>query len=58
MPTYTYECPCGQVLDVIHGMTEDPDVDCDNCGGPMDRIFSAPQIAFKGSGFYSTDKNN
>jgi putative FmdB family regulatory protein len=56
MPSYVYECACGQVYDVTHSIHEDPDVECDNCGGSMER---KPQVAFaqfKGSGFYSTDK--
>jgi putative FmdB family regulatory protein len=56
MPTYTYECACGQVWDVRHGMNETPDLECDNCGGTMERVFTPPAITFKGSGFYTTDK--
>jgi putative FmdB family regulatory protein len=58
VPTYVYECPCGQIYDVVHSITEDPDVECDNCGGVMDRIPQAPRVSFSGPGFYSTDKNN
>jgi putative FmdB family regulatory protein len=56
MPIYTYECACGQVLDVTHGMFEEFELECDNCDSMMDRKFSAPAIQFKGSGFYSNDK--
>lgn len=56
MPIYTYECVCGQVLDVTHGMFEEVEMDCDSCETTMTRVFSAPTIQFKGSGFYSNDK--
>lgn len=56
MPIYTYECACGQVLEIQHSMKEDPDIECDNCDGMMQRKPSVPQIQFKGKGFYSTDK--
>lgn len=59
MPTYTYECDgCGQVWDVKHGINDEPVLDCDNCGGDMRRIFAAPALQFKGSGFYTTDKKS
>jgi putative FmdB family regulatory protein len=56
MPIYTYECACGQVLDVTHGMFEQVELECDNCESMMARKFSAPTIQFKGDGFYSNDK--
>jgi putative FmdB family regulatory protein len=55
MPTYVYECPCGQIYDVIHSISDNPDIDCDHCGGEMSRIPQSPQVTFSGSGFYSTD---
>lgn len=56
MPIYTYECACGQIIDVSHSIYDEPDMECTNCDGMMQRVFSAPNIQFKGSGFYSTDK--
>jgi len=56
MPIYSYECVCGQVLDVIHTMNDTPEIDCDNCETTMQRKLSVPNIQFNGSGFYSTDK--
>lgn len=56
MPSYSYQCGCGNQSDVTHSIHEDPEVECDNCGGLMER---KPQVAFtqfNGSGFYSTDK--
>ena len=55
MASYVYECPCGQIYDVTHSIHEEPDVECDNCGGGMSRIPQTPQVTFSGPGFYSTD---
>ena len=57
MPIYQYECACGQVLDITHGMFEELDIECDNCDGMMQKVFGVSAVHFKGSGFYSTDKN-
>lgn len=57
MPTYVYECACGQVFDVTHSIHVDPEVECDNCGSTMERKPQGAFVSFKGSGFYSTDKN-
>lgn len=56
MPIYQYECACGQVLDITHGMFEEPDVECNNCDGIMQKVFGISAVHFKGSGFYTTDK--
>ena len=58
MPTYVYECPCGQIFDVTHSIHDDPDVECNNCGGYMMRKPQVLAVTFNGSGFYRTDKNN
>ena len=31
-------------------------VECIDCGAEANRIYSVPNIIFKGKGFYSTDK--
>ena len=36
-------------------MTEDTLTICPRCGGRLRKVFAAPAIAFKGSGFYTTD---
>ena len=56
MPTYSYECECGQQTDTFHSIYDEPKIECEKCGGPMRRVFSAPAITFNGSGFYTTDK--
>jgi putative FmdB family regulatory protein len=52
MPTYQYKCPsCEEIKSVIYGITEEaPSVSC-ACGAEMKKIFSSPQVAFKGIGW-------
>ena len=57
MAMYTYECACGQVLEISHNITEDPEIECNNCDGMMYRkIVPIGGVSFKGSGFYKTDQ--
>jgi putative FmdB family regulatory protein len=56
MPLYDYKCTqCGRVTEVRHGFNESHADPCPACGGPMQRVFSAAPIVFKGSGYYITD---
>jgi putative FmdB family regulatory protein len=56
MPTYGYICrDCGHTFDIVQKMTEDTLTICPRCGGRLRKVFAAPAIAFKGSGFYATD---
>jgi len=44
MPAYDYRCRgCGDVVEVVHGMTESPAVGC-ACGALMARMPSCPNI--------------
>jgi predicted nucleic acid-binding Zn ribbon protein len=36
-------------------MADDPVVECEVCGAPVQRVFSPIAVHFKGTGFYSTD---
>jgi len=59
MPTYEYACKsCGRHLDVQQSFTDDPLTTCSTCGGPLRKVFGNIAIAFKGSGFYSTDNRS
>jgi putative FmdB family regulatory protein len=41
MPTYDYECEkCGSVHEVMHGMSESPQVSCLECGTACHKKFS------------------
>lgn len=56
MPKYEYACKsCGERLEVVQKFTDDPLTECPACGGVLRKVFSAPAITFKGSGFYKTD---
>ena len=56
MPTYEYVCKsCGHLFEIVQSMKDDPLTECPQCGGELRKVFTAPAIAFKGSGFYATD---
>jgi len=55
VPTYVYERPDGSRFEIRQGfndanLTEDPET-----GVPLRRVFTAPPVIFKGSGWYKTD---
>jgi putative FmdB family regulatory protein len=57
MPIYGYVCKnCEHTLDVLQKISDDPLVDCPECGEPqLRRQLSAPRFRLKGSGWYETD---
>ncbi len=56
MPKYEYACKsCGERIEVVQSFADEPLTECTACGGALRKVFSAPSIAFKGSGFYRTD---
>lgn len=57
MPIYEYACKnCGHKLDELQKMSDDPLVDCPECGKPqLKRLISAPRFRLKGEGWYETD---
>ena len=56
MPTYEYRCrDCGHTFDVVQAMSDETLTVCPVCGGALRKVFAAPAISFKGSGFYATD---
>ena len=56
MPTYEYECTrCPCRFELRRSFSDDTPVSCPDCGGGVQRIFTAVPIIFKGSGFYSTE---
>jgi putative FmdB family regulatory protein len=57
MPIYGYVCRnCEHTLDVLQKISDDPLVDCPECGKPqLRRQLSAPRFRLKGSGWYETD---
>ncbi len=56
MPTYEYTCrDCGQTFEIVQSMLDETLTMCPECGGSLRKVFAAPAISFKGSGFYATD---
>jgi putative FmdB family regulatory protein len=55
MPTYEYRCKKGHDFEVMQRMSDDPVIECEVCGAPVQRVFSPIAVHFKGTGFYSTD---
>jgi len=58
MPTYEYVCEkCNSSHKEIRSMNEEEKkLTCaaDGCGGNLSRVFNAPPIQFKGTGFNSS----
>lgn len=55
MPIYEYRCTKGHVFDAMQRFSDDPLDACEVCGASTQRVFHAPAVHFKGSGFYNTD---
>jgi len=60
MPVYTYRCrACDYEFDRRQRMSEDPLVECPNCGElELRKVVNSVGVVFKGSGFYVTDNRN
>jgi putative FmdB family regulatory protein len=55
VPLYEYQCPkCGR-FELIHKFSDAPLTTCPTCGSEVQKLFSAPAIQFKGTGWYITD---
>lgn len=56
MPIYEYQCQsCGERREVLQRISDPPLETCDECGGEVRKLISAPAFQFKGSGWYVTD---
>ena len=56
MPIYEYQCrDCGNRSEAIQRMSDPPLEVCEDCGGELKKLISAPSFQFKGSGWYVTD---
>lgn len=59
MPIYEYKCiECDTKLTLVK-TADDRDSDlpaCKSCNSAIKRVYSKVGVAFRGSGFYSTDK--
>jgi putative FmdB family regulatory protein len=55
MPIYEYRCTKGHTFDTMQRFADEPLTKCEICGASAQRVFHAPAVHFKGSGFYNTD---
>jgi len=56
MPIYEYQClSCGKRTERLQRMDGPPLAACPTCGGEVKKLFSAPAVQFKGTGWYVTD---
>ena len=55
MPLYEYQCPQDGTFEQMRKFSDPPLLTCPKCGGPVEKLLSAPAIQFKGSGWYITD---
>jgi putative FmdB family regulatory protein len=56
MPTYQYKCKkCKHIFEAMHRYIETIS-ECPECKSEVQKVYSIPNIAFKGPGFYVNDK--
>jgi putative FmdB family regulatory protein len=56
VPLFEYQCKkCKHRFEKIQKFSDAKRRKCPECGGPADRMLSAPAVQFKGTGFYVTD---
>jgi putative FmdB family regulatory protein len=55
VPLYEYECARHGRFEVMKKYSDPRVESCPTCGGSVEKLFSAPAIQFKGSGWYVTD---
>jgi putative FmdB family regulatory protein len=55
LPLYEYECPKDGTFERMQKFSDPPVTACPVCGGPVEKLLSAPAIQFKGTGWYITD---
>ena len=55
MPLYEYECVNDGTFELVRKFSDPPLTACPTCGGPVEKLASAPAIQFKGTGWYITD---
>ena len=59
MPLYEYECKACHRRTEKRQKFSDPEItECPFCGGELERVISAPAIAFKGGGWYADGYGN
>ena len=56
MPLYEYQCKkCKHKFEKIQKFSDQPIRKCPECGSPVEKVMHAPNVQFKGTGWYVTD---
>ncbi len=56
MPLYEYRCQnCDSHTEVMQRFADPPLATCEECGGELKKLISAPAFHLKGEGWYVTD---
>jgi len=56
MPIYQYCCiECDEDVEITRGFNDPEEIPECQLGHRMNRVYTAPGVQFKGSGFYKTD---
>lgn len=56
MPLYEYRCTsCMEHTEVLQHLGDAPPSECPHCGGALVKVFTAPSLRFKGTGWYVND---
>ena len=56
MPLYEYRCTqCGHRFERIQNFSAEPELECPQCKGALERPLTAPALQFKGAGWYVND---
>ncbi len=56
MPLYEYYCAkCDKVFEKLQKYSDPPLIQCDECGGKVDKQVSRSAFHLKGTGWYATD---
>jgi putative FmdB family regulatory protein len=59
VPIYDYVCEaCGHVMEVAHGINAPGPTECPECGGTLSKVFAAPAVHFRGSGWAKKDRRS
>jgi len=59
MPLYEYECTtCHRHTEKIQKFSDPEITICPHCGGPLERVLSAPAVSFKGGGWFADGYGN
>jgi putative FmdB family regulatory protein len=59
MPLYEYKCTsCHKHTEKIQKFSDPEITVCPHCGGPLERVLSAPAVSFKGHGWYADGYGN